>query len=347
MAVRLSGNEKIGLISNLTTMLAAGIPIYEVVESLLEEAKGSQKLILETLRDDLVAGNQVYVTFAKFPLVFDKVVINLIKAAEEAGTLETTLKDLKANIRQEMEFSDKLKSAMIYPLLIMIVFIGVLLMMLVVVIPKMTAVFERMNVELPLPTKVLIWMSNLLLHQTLTVIVVTLVTAATFIFLYRQKREVITGALFSLPLLSKLITQVDITRFARSLHLLLASGLPITFALELAQDVVQKKELSQAIAAARQSTIEGHQFSAGLKIKKQIFPSTVLKLMDVGEKTGKLEKSMQDISEFMSYEVEKSLKNTTALLEPLMLIIVGVAVGGMMLAIIAPIYGMISSVGSM
>ena len=236
---------------------------------------------------------------------------------------------------------------MIYPLLIMIVFIGVLLMMLVVVIPKMTAVFERMNVELPLPTKVLIWMSNLLLHQTLTVIVVTLVTAATFIFLYRQKREVITGALFSLPLLSKLITQVDITRFARSLHLLLASGLPITFALELAQDVVQKKELSQAIAAARQSTIEGHQFSAGLKIKKQIFPSTVLKLMDVGEKTGKLEKSMQDISEFMSYEVEKSLKNTTALLEPLMLIIVGVAVGGMMLAIIAPIYGMISSVGSM
>lgn len=345
MAVRLSGKDKISLISNFTTMLSAGIPIYEVVESLLEEAKSNQKIILETLRDDLMAGNQIHITFAKFPLVFDKVMINLIKASEEAGTLETTLEDLQKNIKKEMEFSDQIRSALIYPSLIMVVFVGVLLIILTVVVPKMSGVFTRMKIDLPLSTRILLAMSDFLMNNYFLVAGGLIVLIGSLVILYRQKKHLLLGLLFSLPIISKLMVQIDATRFSRSLHLLLASGLPITFALELAQEVVQKREMVRAITEARQLTTEGHQFSEGLKNKKNLFAPTMVKLMEVGEKTGKLEKAMQDIAEHMDYEVSKTLKTTTTLIEPLMLMLMGVAVGGLMMAIIAPIYGLISQVG--
>ena len=141
--VSISANDKITLISNLTTMLGAGIPILETVDSLLEDAKGNQRKLLQVLRDDLIQGQPINTTFAKFPRIFDKITVNIIKASEEAGTLDVTLKDLKENIKKEMEFNDKIKSALIYPSFIVVVFFAVLLLILVVVVPKISTVFLR------------------------------------------------------------------------------------------------------------------------------------------------------------------------------------------------------------
>ena len=132
--VGLSANDKITLISNLSTMLAAGIPILESVDSLLDGSKGGQKIILETLKADLVQGKRIYASLEQFPKAFDKVTINIIKASEEAGTLSETLKDLIITIKKEIEFNDKIRGALIYPMFIMVVFVGVLLMILVVVV---------------------------------------------------------------------------------------------------------------------------------------------------------------------------------------------------------------------
>lgn len=344
--VTLSNNEKLTFVSNLSTMLTAGIPILEAVDSLLEDAKKNPKRVLDALRNDLIQGKQVHFTFAKFPRVFDKVTVNIVKASEEAGTLDVILNDLKTNIKKEIEFSDKIKSAFIYPIFVMVVFLGVLLMILIVVVPKIVTVFSRLSVQLPLPTRILIFMSNMLLGYPIPVIIVVILFAAGVVFLFKREKPYIVGAFLMLPLISRLAREIDITRFSRSLYLLLNAGIPITNALLLAQEVVIKKEVAKAIAHAHEEVVAGRKLSKGFKDNKKIIPSLMIKITEAGEKSGTLDRSMQDISEYFDYQVSNTLKVVTSLLEPLMLVIVGVMTGGIMLAIIAPMYGLISQVGS-
>lgn len=343
--ISISNNEKIAFVSNFATMLAAGISILEVVDSLMEDAKGNQKKLLQTLRDDLIQGNHVYTSFARFPLVFDKVTVNIIKASEQAGSLAVTLKDLKDNIQKEIEFNDKVKSALMYPIMIFIVFALVMLMILIVVVPKIATVFLRMRVTLPLPTRVLIYVSNLLLNHTVPLLAGVAAFIAVFVFLYRSQKRRLFNILFSLPLVSELIKEIDLTRLTRSMGLLLGAGIPITSTLELAQEVVMRRDVAKLMADTYTMVLSGKRISEGLKAKKGVIPSIVIKIVEAGEKTGTLDKSMQDISEYLDYQVSNTLRTLTAMLEPLMLVIVGVLIGGMMLAIIAPIYGLIGQVG--
>lgn len=346
-SLRMGGEEKMSLFSNLSTMLGAGIPIAETVESLLDEAKGAKRIVLTQMRDDLTAGHHISRTFAQFPKVFDKVTVNLTKAAEESGTLETTLKDIESNLKKQMELSDKIKSAMMYPMLVMVVFAGVLLVMLLVVIPKIAKVFERLKVELALPTKLMIMLSNALIQKPVVVIAVLLTVVGGLYAFYYFKREVFFKFFFSVPGISQLVRKMDVGAFARSMYLLLSSGIPMVMSLELAEDVVRKPEMRRLIKNARNRTVAGHPFSQGLRTKGKLVPEMMVKLMEVGEKTGTLESSMQNVADHMDYQVTKGLSKFTTLLEPILLVLVAVVVGGMMMAIISPIYGLISQVGAM
>ena len=343
--ISLSTSEKIGLISNLATMLTAGISILETVDSILEDAKGNQKKILETLRADLIQGEQLHTSFSKFPNAFNKVMVNIIKASEEAGTLDVTLRDLRDNIRKQAEFTDRVKGALIYPVVIMCVFAGVLLMILVFVIPKISSVFLRLKMKLPLPTRILIFVSNLLLTQTIPVIFIMMTLVFGFIFLYRRNKKLLVNLLFSIPLLKELAKEIDLTNFTRSLYLLLNAGIPIMAALDLTMDIVTKKEVANAIAHCKELVLSGKRLSEGFKDAKQIFPSIMIKITEAGEKSGSLDRSMQDVSEYLDYQVSKTLHTTTTLMEPLILVVVGVLVGGMMMSILSPIYGMIGQIG--
>lgn len=343
--ISLSTNEKLDFIGNLYTLLSAGIPILESVDSLLEDAKGNQKKVLEVLRNDLMEGKHIYLSLSKFPKAFDKVTVNLLKASEEAGTLDVTLKDLKENIRKDSEFSDKIKSALTYPILIVIVFAGVLLMILTFVVPKISTVFMRLKVDLPMPTKVMIFTSNLLMQYTLPSIIGVILFSAGLIYFYKRNKKLFINFVSSFPIISSLIRLIDLTRFSRSLFLLLNSGIPITSALELTQDVVVRKDIQKAIIHSKESVLAGKKLSEGFKDSKKILPAILIKITEAGEKTGSLDKSMQDISDYLDYQVTGTLKTVTTLLEPIMLVFVGVMVGAMMLAIIAPIYGMIGQVG--
>lgn len=345
--VTLSTSEKISLIGNMATMLGSGIPILEIVNSLLEDAKGGQAQILTALKEDISQGKQVYITFSKFPRVFDKVTVNVIKASEEAGTLEVTLKDLRLTIRKQAEFNDRVKSALMYPAFIGVVFVAILLLNLLFVIPKIALVFKDLHVKLPLPTQILIFFSDLLTKNTLIVVIVTIVIVGLFVLIYRSKRSAIFGIFFSLPIINEIVKQIDLTRFTRSFYLLLYSGLPITEALELTTDVVATKKMSDVIKKSKQMVLSGKKLSEGLRTGKGFIPVVMIKLVEAGERTGTLDKSMLEISEYFDYEVSKTLGNITTIIEPIMLVLVGVIVGGMMLAIIAPIYGLISQIGSM
>ena len=343
--ITLSNNDKLGILSDLSTMLSAGIPLLESVNALIEDSKGNQKKLLEALRGDLTQGKHVYFTFSKFPNVFTKVTASIVKASEEAGTLDVTLKDLKENLKKEIEFSDKVKSALIYPLFIVFVFFGVLLMILIVVIPKIASVFSRLKADLPLPTKILIFMSDTLLNYTIPVVLGILVFAIVIFFVYRKKKTLLLNILFRLPLLSNLAKDIDLTKFSRSFYLLLNAGIPITNALELTEDVVVKKEVNEAIKHAREAVVKGKKLSEGFKDKRRVFPSMAIRITEAGERSGTLDKSMVEISEFLDYQVGVRLKTATALLEPILLVVIGGLVGGMMLAIIGPIYGLIGQIG--
>lgn len=343
--VKISGSEKISFISNLSTMLSAGIPILEVVDSLLEDSKGEMKKILEVMKKDLTGGNRIHTSFSKFPRIFDKVTVNIIKASEEAGTLETALKDLRENTQREIEFNDKIRSALVYPLFIFGVFFAVLIFMLVSVIPKVATVFKNLRIDLPLPTKIMVFVSDILTKQMPLVLLVTGAIVLFFIFLYRWKKEIILDILFSFPLISQVVRFIDLTRFSRSMNLLLTSGLPIVECLDLTSDVVIKRQMALVIRQCKETVTGGKTLSQGLKLSKGYVPPIMIKLIEAGEKTGTLDKSMHDISVYFDYQVTGALKTVTALIEPIMLVMIGVVVGGMMISIIGPMYNLIGKVG--
>ncbi len=343
--ISLSNSDKIMLVSNMYTMLSAGIPILETIDSLLQDAKGNQKKVLLTLREDLGQGQHVYFTFSKFPRVFDKVTVNIIKASEEAGTLDVTLKDLIVNIRKEMEFNDKIRTALIYPVFVMVVFVGVLLVILTVVVPKISVVFSRLHVTLPLPTKIMIFLSNALLHYTVFILLGLGLFVAGAVYLFKKNKRLFIAGLIALPLVSRMAREIDLTRFTRSLSLLLNAGIPITGALALTEEVVIKRDVHKAIVHARNVVFSGRKLSEGLKDNKNIIPPIMIKIIEAGERSGALDKAMTDISEYLDYQVSNTIKTVTALIEPILLVVVGVMVGGMMMAIIAPIYSLIGQVG--
>lgn len=342
--ISLSTKDKIALFDNLTTMLGAGISILEAVDSLLEDSKGNQKKLLTSLRKDLTQGKQISGSFARYPDTFDKVTLNILRAAEEAGTLDVTLKDIKNHIQKEMEFLDKVRAAMIYPAMIFMVFLAVMTLILTFVMPKMASVFSRMKVELPLPTKIMVFVSNFIMNNTIPLIGAVIGLIIIFILIFKYKRSIILGIFFSMPLVSDLVKQIDLTRFTRSMSLLLSSGLTLTNALELSQEVMWRKDMQRLVKYIHTAVMSGKQVSDAAKDAKGLVPMIVIKLIEAGEKTGSLDTAMQGISEHMDYEVQRTLSVLTALLEPIMLIFIGIVVGGMMLAIITPIYGLIGQV---
>ncbi len=344
--ITLSSDDKLVLVGNLGTMLSSGISIIESVESLAEDAKGNLLIVLKKLKTDLEQGLQVYESLGQFPGIFDKVTINIIKAAEESGTLDKVLKDLRNTLMKDIEFKDKIKGAMMYPVFILFIFVFVLVGMLYGIIPKIGGVFKSLRIPLPLVTKILIAMSDFLVNNTLaTIIGVAMIIGVTILF-YKFQKKLILKIVFGLPVISSLVRDIDLTRFTRSMSLLLLSGIPITNALELSRDIVIKPQVRDAINDGYQAVVQGGRLSEGIGKRGRLFPGILKKMIEVGEKSGSLDKSLQDASDFLDYQTSKKIKELTTLLEPLMLVIVAGLVGGMMLAIIAPIYGLISSIGS-
>lgn len=340
----LSNSEKIALVISLSTMLSSGIMIIDAIDSLLEDAKGNQKKVLTILREDLSQGKRIYVSFSRFPRIFNKVNINIIKAAEESGTLDTTLKQIKDNFQRESEFLDKVKSALMYPIFVLFVFVGVMLMILIVVVPKIATVFLRLRVKLPLPTRIMMFLSDILIQHTIPLLIGVAIFIALIVFLFKTQRKFMLNTIFSLPLISSLIVKIDLVQFTRNLAILLNSGIIITNSLELCEDIVLNNNVHAMIKECKTTIYSGKRLSEGLRKYRKVIPSLMLKVIEAGEKSGTLNLSLKDISEYLDYEVTGNLKSLTALLEPIMLVFVGILVGGMMLSIIAPIYGLIGQV---
>lgn len=340
----LPNSEKLGLLSNLSTMVNAGLTIAEAVDSMLEDSTGNMRLVLKGIQDDINQGKPLHSALSRYPRIFDSVTVAIIKASEESGTIDVVLKDVKNTVKKDIEFSDKIRSALTYPAVIVVVFLGVLALLLTFVIPKIADVFLRLKVTLPLPTRILIAVSNLILHYTIPTVIISGLIVGILVLLYKKQRKLFVNVMLNLPYVSSIARQIDLTRFSRSMYLLLASAIPLYSALELTQAVAAKREVREAIVRAREYVASGKRLADGLRGQKAI-PSLMVKIIEVGERSGSLDKSMSDLAEYFDYQVSTTLQYLMTLLEPIILVMVGVVVGGMMMAIIAPIYNLIGQVG--
>lgn len=336
--------ERLDIISNLSTMLTAGIPILEATESLLPESRGNIKKFLILLRDSLNEGKPMSFAMSQMPSAFDPVTNNIIKAAEESGTLEDTLKDIETNMKSELEFRSQLKASLAYPIFIFAVFLGILLLMLGFVVPRISKVFSGLRVDLPETTRLLITTSDLMIENYRTILAIIAVFILSVALLVHFKRRTMYNIMLQLPMLKKLGREIDLARFTRSMSLLLKSGLAIGEALELSKSVMTKREMRSMADDMIESITQGKTISEGIEPSKNIIPILMYRLISTAERSGSLESSMQNLSEHFQTQVSQRLKNITTLIEPIMIVVIGVLVGGMMLAIIAPIYGLINNV---
>jgi type II secretory pathway component PulF len=343
--VHLKGKERLSLFSDLSTMLSAGISIMEAVVSLEDDATGNMKKVLAVIHTALSNGEPLSNALERMPQAFDDISINLIRAAEAGGTLEETLHDIVTTTKKELAFSDQLRNTMIYPLFVMGVFLAIVILMLTFVIPRVAKVFSTMHVHMPVVTRAMISASNTYTEHWL---IITIAFIALLIFIagfIKVNNRAIARLLLSMPGLKALGTNIDLTRFTRSFGLLMHAGVPVMEALNLSQKVVRKKELIEVISQMRQNVENGKPLSAGMRgAKKGVIPPIMSRSIETAEQSGTLEQTMQNLTEYFDEQVAGSIKVVSSLVEPVLLVLVGLMVGTLMITIIAPIYNLISPI---
>jgi type II secretory pathway component PulF len=343
--IRLSSKDRLSLFTGLSTMLTAGIPILEVVESLLSDSKGNPKKVLTRLRASLYNGEPLSKMLGQMPRAFDPVSVNLIRSAEAGGTLETTLRDMVVSTKKEMAFSDQLRITMIYPIFVMFIFFGIIVLMLTFVIPRVASVFSTMNVKIPWVTRLMMKSSVFFLAHWISVALVFAIFVTLVIIFVKSKRRLVVRLILSLPMLRTLGTNIDLARFCRSLGLLMHAGVPIVESLELSERVVHKKEIVAVVQQMKIDVASGKPLAVSMRKPKSIIPPIMSRSIKTAEVSGALDQTLQNLTEYFDEQVSESLKILSSLIEPVLIIMVGAMVGALMISIIAPIYSMISQIG--
>lgn len=340
--IRLHSKEQLALFTDLTTMLMAGIPLLEAVESLQPDAKGNSKKVLGELRHSLLNGETLSHAMERFPKTFDPITVNLMRAAEAGGTLEDTLQDIVKTLQKEVAFSTSLKIAMIYPAFVMVIFSGIVIMMLTFVIPRVSEVFKSLRVPLPLLTKILIHASVFFMAHW-PVIIASIVACGVLAGVFvRTHQRAFGQALLNLPGLQKLGTNIDLARLTRTLALLLRAGVPLDQTLQLATRAVRKKSTMAVIAIMQRNMNAGKPLASGMRSAHKDVPAILSRSLETAERTGTLEKTLQNLSKHFDAQAGEGLKAISSLIEPLMIVVVGGLVGGLILTVMAPIYNVIS-----
>ena len=344
--LRLSSKERLSLFSDLSTMLEAGISILEAVESLESNSKGNLRRTLQVMHEALTNGESLADAMESLPAAFDPITINLVRAAEAGGTLEETLHNIVLTTKKELAFSDQLRTTMIYPAFVMAVFLGILLLMLTFVIPRVAKVFSTLPVHLSAITRFVFSSSSFFLDHWLFItsgLVIALFIAG---YLVSINRRAVIGFILSLPLLNTLGRNIDFARFTRSFGLMMHAGVPIDEALALSKRVVQKKQIIAVVQLMQDNMQSGAPLSAGLRDTDGLVPPLMSRSMETAEKSGTLDETLQNLTEYFDEQVTQSLKVIGSLVEPVLLVVVGVLVGTLMITIIGPIYGLISQISS-
>lgn len=338
---RLSPMERIIFTDHLASMMSSGTPMIDALESYVEDEKSSVESIVSDVVSSLKQGTKLSVAMSKIPKVFPAFYTSLIAAGELSGRLDETLNYLASELRREHEFKERIKSALAYPILVIAVAFIVVSLLVFLVIPKLTDLVKNLGGEVPVATKIVFAAADFLLHFGPLLLILCILGIAALIVAVRQPRfkRAIDTRLLSVPLIGDVIKKYILARLLRILGSSLKYGITLPAAIDGAAAVVGNQKYHDALERIVKKILQGQSLSAASSSEgESYFPKTVIRTMKGAEKTGTVDIALLRLSAFYESEVDRLLKRVTDLIEPLLVIFLGVVVGGIALAVVLPIY---------
>ena len=331
----------------LATLIKASIPLVDALAALVDQVDSETlRGALSEVRQLVNEGSSFNKALGKFPKIFPPIYISMCEAGEMSGTLDIILIRLAEFTEKQNQLRNKVRSAMMYPIVMAVFGTGVMVLLFVLVIPKITEVFQDMKQTLPWYTTLLINVSSIMADYY--PIIIISVVAVVFVF-YRWKASV-SGRnqwdkiKMKIPVFGKLIRMIAVSRFAKTLSTLLAGGVPMLNAFDIVKNVVDNRVFEKVIAEARDNVSEGESVAGPLK-KSGEFPPIVIHMISIGEKTGELENMLTQVSEAYDFQVDNAVSGLTSILEPVMIVVMGIAVGFVVMAILVPIFDLTNLAG--
>ena len=331
-----------------SVMLDAGLPLVQCLEILGEqEEHRTFREIIQKTRSDVEQGASLADAMRKHPKAFDSLYVNMIAAGEAGGILDIILQRLSTYIEKTVKLKSQVKSALIYPAAVILIAIGVVWIILWKVIPVFAQLFAGLGSELPLPTRVVIALSNFLANYTLYVIPFAIAGGFAFYRAYKTQRRftrIVDAALLKIPVIGMLLRKIAIARFCRTLSTLTSSGVPILDGLEITARTAGNTVVEDAIMAVRKAVEEGKTIADPLGQTK-VFPPMVVQMISVGEQTGALDQMLSKIADFYEDEVDTAVAGMMKLIEPLLITVLGGIIGFIVAAMYLPMYDILQKIG--
>ena len=330
----------------LASLVKANIPLVECLSAVAEQSENpTLKEALSSIRDNVNEGLALNKAMRKYPKIFTNIYVSMVEAGEASGTLDTILLRLAEFTEAQNELNSKVKSAMIYPVIMIVVTLLILAGLFTYIIPQVTQIFKDSGKKLPWYSEIVINISDWILSYWHLILIGTLFVVILF---QRWKsspkgRDQFDALVLKLPVVGKIARLVAISRFTKTLSTLLTGGVPMLQALDIVTNVVDNAVLRDAVAAARDNISEGESIAAPLK-KSNEFPPIVIHMIAIGEKTGELEHMLTQVSEAYDFQVKNSIQGLTSILEPIMIVVMGAVVMIIVFAIMVPIFEL-SNVG--
>ncbi len=344
---RVSTKSLVVFTRQLSTLIAAGLPLVKALRTLHDQLEpGVLKDIIKGIAGEVESGTNFSEALSHFPKVFPEFYVNMIKAGELGGMLQGILKRLSEFLDKSQKLRDRIKSALMYPAFVLMVAVLILIMLMIFVIPTFTNMFSELGGALPLPTKILIVTSEVIRKAWYLIPIIPILLVVLYKLLIRNPgRKIFVDKIkLYIPVVGILIRQLSVARFSRTLGTLLSSGVPILNALETVRDIIGNEFIGRAVLQVRDSIKEGEGVSGPMEASKA-FPPLVVKMINIGEETGQLDKMLIQIADNFEEEVDVAITGLTSLLEPILIVLMGLVVGFIVVSMFMPLFSLANLIG--
>lgn len=343
---RVSATDKMLFTRHLGIMLKAGLSFSRALTVLCEQtSNGYFKEILQVIQDDVQKGVPLGDSLEKHPDIFDELFVNMIKIGETGGNLEEVLDLLYVQIKKSNELKTRVRGAMMYPAVIILAMSIVGILMMVFVLPSILSIFTDMDVELPLPTKILIFISNTIQSDGVLLLVGAIIFFVLFGMVMKTSRgkRTLDFVLLHTPTIKGIVAKINMARFCRTLSSMIASGVSIVKALEIVARTLGNSYYRESIMKASVDVQKGTTLSEFFGQTSKLYYPMMIHMIEVGEETGTLEETLKQVAEFYEDDVEQVTENMSTIIEPVLMLVIGAAVGVFAIAIIQPMYSIMGN----
>ncbi|HEX5221366.1 MAG TPA: type II secretion system F family protein [Verrucomicrobiae bacterium] len=332
----------------LANLLQAGMPLTVALNSMTHlETKGIPKEVSSGLRQEVMEGRSLSDSMSKQPLIFSELYVNMVRAGEQSGALVDVLRRMANHFERYAEVQGKLKSALIYPVMVCLVGVGLMLFFIYFMLPQFEKMFSGFNVELPMPTKFLIGVGKVFTNVWwMSLLLMVLVAVAILLYRFRRStegRQRIDRWVLKMPILGKVICLNYYGQFARTLSTLLENGVPVLTALKITEQVMSNGVIKEAISKTREAVTDGKTLAQPLAASK-VFPQLMVDLVKIGEETGDVPAALKNVADTYDSELTIALRVMMTLIEPLLIIIMAIGVGFLLLSVLLPMFRLISNI---